>query len=73
VEIHRLNNERNPIPHPPPVYPDLGPQVVEVDEEEEDVQMNVNAVEPANEEEEEEDDPKEVQGVSDVDSDHFDE
>ena len=35
--------------------------------------MNVNAVEPANEEEEEEDDPEEVQGVSDVDSDHFDE
>ena len=37
--------------------------------------MNVNAAEPANEEEEEEeeDDPKEVLGVSDVDSDHFDE
>ena len=35
--------------------------------------MNVNAAEPANEEEEEEDDPKEVQGVSDVDSDHFNE
>ena len=34
--------------------------------------MNVNATEPANEEEEEEDDPEEVQGVSDVDSDHFD-
>jgi hypothetical protein len=28
VEIHRLNNERNPIPHPPLVYPDLGPQVI---------------------------------------------
>jgi hypothetical protein len=28
VEIHHLNNERNPIPHPPPVYPDLGPQVI---------------------------------------------
>ena len=58
-----------PIPHPPPVYPNLGPQVIEADEEEEDMQMNVNVAEPANEE----DDPKEVQGVSDVDSDHFDE
>ena len=45
--------------------------MIEVDEEEEDVQMDVNATEPTNEEEEE--DPKEVQGVSDVDSDHFDE
>ena len=35
--------------------------------------MNVNAAEPANEEEEEEDDPEEVQDVSNVDSDHFDE
>ena len=69
MEIHRLNNERNPIPHPPPVYLDLGPQVIEADEEEEDVQMNVNAAEPANEEE----DPEEVQGVSNVDNDHFDE
>jgi hypothetical protein len=25
VKIHRLNNERDPIPHPMPVYPDLGP------------------------------------------------
>ena len=33
--------------------------------------MDDNAAEPANEEEEE--DPEEVQGVSDVDSDHFDE
>jgi hypothetical protein len=28
VEIHCLNNERNPIPHPPPIYLDLGPQVI---------------------------------------------
>ena len=33
--------------------------------------MDVNAAEPANKEEEE--DPKEVQDVFDVDSDHFDE
>ena len=59
MEIHRLNNERNPILHPPSVYLDLGPQVIEADEEE-DEQMNVNAAEPANEEEEEEDDPEEV-------------
>ena len=45
--------------------------MIETDEEEEDVQMDVNAAEPANKEEEE--DPEEVQGVSDVDSDHFDE
>ena len=48
-----------------------GPQVIEADEEEDDMQMDVNAAEPANEEEEE--DPEEVQGVSDVDSDHFNE
>ena len=45
-----------------------GPQVIEADEEEEDVQMVDNAAEL----EEEEEDPEEVQGVSDVDSDHFD-
>ena len=73
VEYHHLNNHLFPIPHPPPVYTNLGPQVIEADEEEEDMQIDVNAAEPANEEEEEEDDPKEVQGISDVDSDHFDE
>ena len=44
--------------------------MIEADEEEEDVQMVDNAAEPADEEEE---DPEEDQGVSDVDSDHFDE
>ena len=34
--------------------------------------MNVDAAEPANEEEDEEDDPEEVQGIFDVDSDHYD-
>ena len=38
---------------------------------EEDMEMDDNADEPADEEVEE--DPEEVQGVSDVDSDHFDE
>ena len=71
VEYHHLNNRLFPIPQPIPRYPNVGgPQVIEADEEEEDVQMDVNAAEPANEEEEE--DPEEVQGVSDVDSDHFD-
>ena len=70
VEHHQLNNHLFPIPHPIPRYPNVGgPQVIEADEEEEDVQMDVNAAELANEEE----DPEEVQGVSDVDSDHFDE
>ena len=45
--------------------------MIEADEEEEDMQMDVNAAEPIMEEEEE--DPEEVQGISDVDSDHFDE
>ena len=70
VEHHQLNNHLFPIPHPIPRYPNVGgPQVIEADEEEEDVQMDVNAAKPANEEE----DPEEVQGVSDVDNDHFDE
>ena len=61
VEHHQLNNRLFLIPHPIPRYPNMGgPQVIEADEEEEDVQMNVNAVEPTNEEEEEEEDPKEV-------------
>ena len=47
--------------------------MIEADEEEEDMQIDVNAAEPAEEEEEEEEDPEEVQGVSDVDNDHFDE
>ena len=47
-----------------------GPQVIEADDEE-DVQMDDNVAKPADEEEEE--DPEEVQGVSDVDNDHFDE
>ena len=58
VEYHQLNNHLFPIPHPPPVYPNLGPQVIEADEEEEDMQIDVNAAEPTNEEEE--DDPEEV-------------
>ena len=72
VEHHQLNNRLFPIPHPIPRYPNVGgPQVIEADEDEEDMQMDDNAAEPTNEEEEE--DPKEVQGISDVDSDHFDE
>ena len=59
VEYHQLNNHLFPISHPIPRYPNVsGPQVIEADEEEEDMQMDVNATEPANEEEEE--DPEEV-------------
>ena len=72
VEHHQLHNRLFPIPRPIPRYPNVGgPQVIEADDEEEDVQMDDNAAEPADEEGEE--DPEEVQGVSDVDSDHFDE
>jgi len=28
VEIHRLNNLLHPIPHPAPVYLDVGPQLI---------------------------------------------
>ena len=74
VEHHQLNNHLFPIPHPIPRYPNVGgPQVIQANEEEEDVQMVDNVAEPADEEEEEEEDPEEVQGVFDVDSDHFDE
>ena len=73
VEHHQLHNRLFSIPRPIPRYPNVGgPQVIEADEEEEDVQMVDNAAELAKEEEEEED-PEEVQGVSDVDSDHIDE
>jgi len=59
VEHHQLNNRLFPIPHPIPRYPNVGgPQMIEADEEEEDMQMDVNVAEPANEEEEE--DPEEV-------------
>ena len=74
VEHHQLHNRLFCIPRPIPRYPNVGgPQVIEADEEEEDVQMVDNAAEPADEEGEEEEDPEEVQGVSEVDNDHFDE
>jgi len=33
VEIHRLNNLLHPIPRPAPVYPEVGPQVIVVDDD----------------------------------------
>jgi len=33
VEIHRLNNLLHPIPHPVPVYPEVGPQVIVADDD----------------------------------------
>ena len=48
VEHHQLHNRLFPIAHPIPRYPNVGgPQVIEADEEEEDVQMVDNAAELA--------------------------
>jgi len=33
VEIHCLNNLLHPIPHPAPVYPEVGPQVIVADDD----------------------------------------
>jgi hypothetical protein len=63
VEIHHLNNERNPIPHPPPVYPDLGPQVIVA----EDDGMEVDGPRVPAPVEVEEDEDEEFEPVSDKD------
>jgi hypothetical protein len=63
VEIHHLNNERNPIPHPPPVYLDLGPQVIVA----EDDRMEVDGPRVPAPAEVEEDEDEEVEPVSDED------
>jgi hypothetical protein len=33
IDVHRLNILANPIPHPIPTYPNLGPQVILADDE----------------------------------------
>jgi hypothetical protein len=63
VEIHRLNNERNPIPHPPPINLDLGPQVIVA----EDDGMEVDGPGVTAPAEVEEDEDEEVELVSDED------
>ena len=75
IDVHRLNNQPNPIPHPIPVYPMVGgPQVIFADDDGMDLDANVIAVPEAEEEEEEEEelDPVEDEdgeGVIDVDTD----
>jgi hypothetical protein len=63
VEIHRLNNVRNPIPHPPPVYLDLGPHVIVA----EDDGMEVDGPRVPAPAEVEEDEDEEVEPISDED------
>jgi hypothetical protein len=66
VEIHRLNNERDPIPHLEPIYPDLGPQVIIA----EDDGMKVDGPRvPAPAEAAEDDEDEEVEPISNEDGD----
>ena len=74
IEIHCLNNQLNPIPHPIPMYPVVGgPQVIFVDDDGMELDANVIAVPEAEEDEEEEElDPVEDEddeGVIDADTD----
>ena len=53
IDVHHLNNQINPIPHPIPVYPMVGgPQVIFADDHGMDLDANVIAVPEAKEEEE---------------------
>ena len=53
IDVHRLNNQINLIPHPIPVYPVVGgPQVIFADDDGMDLDANVIAVPKAKEEEE---------------------
>jgi hypothetical protein len=54
--VHRLNNLANPIPHPIPAYPNLGPQVILANDERIEVDANAAAV-PKKEGEDEELEP----------------
>jgi hypothetical protein len=70
IDVHCLNNLANPIPHPIPAYPNLGPQVILADDEGMKVDTNAAAVleeEEAKEIEPIEDDDGE--GVYDADTD----
>ena len=71
IDVHRLNNQLDPIPHPIPVYPVVGgPQVIFTDDDGMDLDANVVIVPEA--EEEEELDPVEDEdgeGVIDADTD----
>ena len=55
IDVHRLNNQINLIPHPILVYPVVaGPQVIIADDDGMDLDANVVAVPEADEDEEEE-------------------
>ena len=73
IDVHRLNNQINPIPHPIPEYPVVGgPQVIFADDDGIEIDANVVAVPMAAEEEEEELEPVEDEdgeGVVDADTD----
>jgi len=63
VEIHRLNNLLYPIPHPVPVYPEVGPQVIVADDDGMEVDGPATAAPPLHEDLEYE----ELEPVSDED------
>ena len=74
IDVHRLNNQLNLIPHPIPVYPVVGgPQVIFADDDGMELDANVITVPEAKEDEEEEElDPVEDEdgeGVIDADTD----
>ena len=71
IDVHRLNNQLNPIPHPIPVYPVVGgPQVIFTDDD--GMELDANVIILPEDEEEEELDPVEDEdgeGVIDADTD----
>ena len=70
IDVHRLNNQPNPIPHPIPVYPVVGgPQVIFADDD--GMELDANVIIVPEDEEEEELDPVEdedSEGVIDADT-----
>ena len=74
IDVHRLNNQLNPIPHPIPVYPVVGgPQVIFADDDGMELDANVIAVPEAEEDEEEEElnpvEDEDGEGVIDANTD----
>ena len=63
VEIHHLNNLLHPIPHPTPVYPEVGSQVIVADDDGMEVDGPAAAAPPLHEDMEDE----ELEPVSDED------
>ena len=74
IDVHRLNNQLNPIPHPIPVYPVVGgPQVIFTDDDGMELDANVITVPEAIEQEEEEElepiEDEDGEGVIDANTD----